>query len=119
MFGDDSLSKEELVIWIRDLEQKDSLWKFYKSRAWMDLASEVLEEQHNECQECLKKGILTKADTVHHVNYVKDRPDLALSKYYIDEAGQEQRNLIAICKRCHNVVHKRFGYKEFINEEKW
>lgn len=85
----------------------------------MRLASEVLKEQHNECQECLNKGILTKADTVHHVNYVKDRPDLALSKYYIDDDGQEQKNLIAICKRCHNVVHKRFGYKEFINEEKW
>lgn len=114
-----NMDKEELIRWIIFLEIQGCLWKFYKSKYWMKLANEVLKEQHYECQVCLKKGILTKADTVHHVNYVKDRPDLALDKYYIDEKGIKQKNLIAVCKKCHNDVHKRFGYKEFINEERW
>lgn len=110
----------ELANWIAELERRDELWKFYKSKAWMKLKEEVLREQHNECQVCLEEGRLTKADTVHHVNEVRERPDLALSKYYIDEHNNKKLNLISICKRCHNRVHNRFTKNEgFSNVERW
>lgn len=113
------MNSDELVEWINELKERDEMWKFYKSKAWMKLKEEVLKEQHYECQECLKEGRLTRADTVHHVNEVKERPELALSKYYHDE-NNKKLNLIGLCKRCHNKVHNRFTQKQgFLTEEKW
>lgn len=113
------MNKEQLVKWINELMEKDEMWRFYKSKLWQRLANEVLKEYHFECQVCLKKGKLTRANTVHHINEVKVRPDLALSKYYIDELGNKRLNLMPICFECHNKVHKRFIKKEQLNEERW
>ena len=113
------MDTKELVRWIGELEQSGELWRFYKGKDWVKLKEQILKEQHRECQVCLQEGRLTKADTVHHVNEVKERPDLALSKYFYDSEGTKQLNLIAICKRCHNKTHKRWRMKEPFNEEKW
>lgn len=71
----------ELVQWINKLIDTDRLWKFYKSIEFRHIKEEVLREQHYECQECKKKGKITKANTVHHVQFVRKHPELALSKY--------------------------------------
>lgn len=113
------MSKRQLIKWINELVQKNEMWRFYKHSSWIKLASEVLKEQHYECQECLKRGMLTKANTVHHINFVKEHPELALSKYYIDEHGNQQLNLISICHQCHNKIHNRFSSKEQLNDERW
>ena len=102
-------TEKELVDWIEELIDADELWKFYKSKEFRKLKEEVLREQHHECQACKEKGILTKADTVHHIQYVRNHPELALSKTYT-YMGREHRNLIAICRSCHNKVHKEKGY---------
>lgn len=126
-------NNKELEIWIKELIEQDKLYKFYKSKEWLNLKEETMREQHYECQECLKNGILTtiskntKEDnkiklTVHHVQYVKKYPELALSKFYYFE-GIKYRNLIVVCFDCHNRLHKRFNYKEnkkkLLNEERW
>ena len=72
----------ELDQWINKLIDTDRLWKFYKSIEFRHIKEEVLREQHYECQECKKKGKITKANTVHHVQFVRKHPELALSKYY-------------------------------------
>lgn len=112
-----------LSAYIRRLIAQDQIEKFYRSEDWKELRQEVKEELHNECQECLKKGVYTRADCVHHVNEVRDRPDLALSKYYTDKNGSRQRQLVTLCNQCHNEVHdklKKWQYKDkFVNEEKW
>lgn len=102
-------TEKELVDWIEELIDVDELWRFYKSKEFRKLKEEVLREQHHECQVCKEKGILTKADTVHHIQYVRNHPELALSKTYT-YMGREHRNLIAICRSCHNKVHKEKGY---------
>lgn len=99
----------ELTIWINELIEKDELWRFYKSKEFMRLKEEVLKEQHYECQICKERGVITKADTVHHIQYVRKHPELALSKTYT-YIGREHRNLIAVCRSCHNKVHKEKGY---------
>lgn len=117
----------KLEKWIRELIEKEELWRFYKSKYWAGnkdtkgLKNEVLEEQKYECQKCLKEGKLTRADTVHHVQFVRKHPRLALSKYYTYK-GNKYRNLIAVCAACHNRLHpeKHKPKKEtFINEERW
>lgn len=108
--------------WIRELIQQGKEYKFYKTREWLDLRQRILDKCHNECQECLKQGKYTEAKNVHHINELKDRPDLALNEYYIDHTGQKKENLVALCIDCHNIIHKRIGnneHKEQLNEERW
>lgn len=112
-----------LVTYIRNLIDTDRLFAFYKTDDWLELREEVLIEHHYECQECLKRGRYSRADCVHHVNEVKKRPDLALSRTYKDKDGQEHKQLIPLCNVCHNNEHKRFsgqqGKDRFVNEERW
>lgn len=103
--------------WIRELIEKDELWKFYKSRQWIRLKESVLKAAHYECQECRAQGKITRYDidsegnkrllsTVHHVMHVRDHPELALSRTYKDmETGEVKQNLIPVCKACHNKLH--------------
>lgn len=116
----------ELEQWIKELIKEDKLYKFYKSQAWLLLRSEVLRDNHYECYHCMLEGKYTRAVMVHHVNEVRKRPDMALTKTYIDKEGQEQRNLVPLCFACHEKEHDRFGdYKResgserFTNDEKW
>lgn len=112
-----------LATYIRQLIREDRIELFYFSDDWKELRRDVLDELHNECQECLKKGKYTEADCVHHVNEVRHRPDLALSKFYIDREGRKQRQLVPLCNRCHNIVHDKLGEwqrkDKFFNEERW
>lgn len=125
---------KDLKKYIEDLISRDELWRFYKSREWITLRDKVLEENHNECAVCKERGIVTRYDTdkngrrrliktVHHVRHVRDYPELALSRYYMD--GDNQRdNLIPVCKKCHNMLHpekhkRSSGKPRFQNEERW
>ena len=109
--------------WIRQLIIKGKVEQFYFTDEWKELRQEVLDDHHNECQECLKKGRYTRAVCVHHVNEVRKRPDLALSKYYVDIEGNKHKNLIPLCNVCHNLIHDKLGEwqrkDKFTNEERW
>ena len=109
--------------YIRELIQTGDEWKFYKTKEWIELRQEVLYEHHYECQECLKRGRYTRADCVHHINEVKNRPDLALSKFYTDTEGNKKKNLMPLCNRCHNDIHDKLGNwqrkDKFQNVERW
>lgn len=113
----------KLAKWIRQLIREGKIEKFYQSKEWKELRTEVLEEHHYECQECLKTGRYTRATCVHHVNEVKDRPDLALSKFFTDHKGVKHRQLMPLCNKCHNLVHDKLrGFVEgnkFTNQERW
>lgn len=114
------MDKDKLVSWIKQLKIDGKIIDFYRSTHWLKVRKEVLREQKDECQECLKLGKITKANTVHHIQFVSKYPDLALSKHYTYN-GKQYRNLIAVCSECHNKLHpeKRKQRKEPINEERW
>ena len=114
------MNKLELKKWIKELLTQGKIDDFYKSKYWRKLRKEVLKEQKEECQECLKLGKRTKANTVHHVQFVDKHPELALSKFYAYK-GKQYRNLICVCPDCHNKLHpeKHKQKKEPINEERW
>lgn len=51
---------------------------------------------------------------------------MALTKTYIDEEGQERKNLVPLCFACHEAEHDRFervrieqDRERFTNEERW
>ena len=112
---------DELIVLI----DCNKLYEFYNSRYWRRLSHEVIKEQNNECQLCKARGRYTRATIAHHVNHLRERPDLAYSRLYIDENGKKQRNLLALCHACHEKEHGRVfkgntrERKGFTNEEKF
>lgn len=73
---------------------------FYTWTEWRQRRAEVLHMDHYECQHCRAAGRYRKAEIVHHVKHLKDRPDLALS---IWDGGERQ--LVSLCKSCHETEH--------------
>lgn len=112
-----------LAVWIRKLIKANKEYLFYQTTDWKELRQSVLESFHYECQECLKKGIYTRAHCVHHVNELKSRPDLSMSRVYTDHEGKTQIQLLPLCDACHNKIHKKLeGYQKrdkFQNIERW
>ena len=113
-----------LAAWIRQLIADNRLIVFYKSKEWIELRDEVMQDNHFECQECLKRGRVSRADCVHHVIEVRKNPSLALSKTYVDADGNEHRQLVPLCNKCHNQVHDKFGHiqrqsEKYTNVERW
>lgn len=108
----------------KDLNDWDVACKsFYNSSLWRHKREEVLHLDHNECQLCKQRGIITKAQTVHHIIHLRDNPSLALSIY-----NNNNRQLISLCNDCHNKVHpeknikfklKSEKEKDLITEERW
>lgn len=99
---------------------REDIHRFYVWGLWKKVRREVLQMDHGECQRCKAKKIYTKATTVHHVNYVKKHPDMALEIWY-EWHGVRKRNLVSLCHDCHEAVH---GYrkpekKETLTEERW
>ncbi len=68
---------------------------FYASRAWVRKRSAILRRDGYRCQICKRYGRISEANTVHHIQHLEDRPDLAL----------ESSNLISLCAACHERVH--------------
>lgn len=128
------MNQNELKAYINKLIEDDCLWKFYKKKEWIKLKNQILKENHYECEICKKQGKITRYDvdkngnkqllsTVHHVQYVRTHPELALSRTYTYN-GKVYVNLIPICKACHNKIHPRSNKKQnaagkFTNKEQW
>ena len=103
-----------LSSWIRQLIRENKIYKFYKTIEWLQLRDKVLRDNHYECERCRQKSpaVYSRAVIVHHIKEVRIFPELALNK----------SNLMAVCFRCHEDLHNRFGHdelKETLNEERW
>lgn len=114
------MTEEQCGKWVSKLIAEDRLDKFYSSPEWRKLRKEILEEYRNECIDCKAKGFYTKANHVHHQQYVRRHPRLALSKTYTFK-GKEYINLVPLCHDCHEIRH---GYrqkekKEPLTVERW
>lgn len=128
------MQTDKLKAWIEQLIKDHELWKFYKSKEWITLKEQILKENHYECVECKKHGTITRYDvdhegnkklisTVHHVQFVRKHPALALSRTYTYN-GKTYQNLIPVCKACHNKLHpeknkNKKSQSGFTNQEHW
>ena len=73
--------------------------EFYKSSKWKHKRLAVLRRDGYLCQNCKRYGRMTPATTVHHIQHLEDRPDLAL----------DAKNLISLCAACHDKAHPEKG----------
>lgn len=88
---------------------------FYKLKEWKKIREYVLEKlDRNECQRCKeKKKKIKRATVVHHVWELEDYPEYGLDIYV-----NGKRNLVSLCRECHEEIHGR-GKKKPLTEEKW
>lgn len=72
---------------------------FYKSRRWKKCRAAYL-SQHPLCERCLKKGIATAAEHVHHIIELNE------NNYEDPLISLNPENLEALCFECHREEHK-------------
>ena len=77
---------------------------FYDSGDWRRKRAAILAADRYECQHCKARGRYTRAIIVHHVKHLEDNPELALCDTYTDADGIERRQLISVCRDCHETV---------------
>lgn len=92
--------------WIKELIRSGSTSPFYNTKEWGKLRKKKLEAEHYECERCRAKGRYKRGSTVHHKQYLRKHPELALN---FD-------NLEVLCEACHYEEHHKFKQ---INEERW
>lgn len=110
-------SEIEFAKWCAEYD----LHKFYDWHRWKVKRRKVLEADHYECQICkAKHKKYTRADVVHHVNHFLQHPELALEMYYTDAVTHERkRNLVSLCRDCHEEIHGRKKEGAELTEERW
>ena len=86
--------------------KNNNISAFYEHKLWRRIRKEILTDDKFECQICKLKGFYNKANVVHHVNYLKLHPELALEKFYKSDEGVVKRNLISLCHNCHEKIHE-------------
>lgn len=84
------------------MRQRDAIDALYHTTRWNKCRHVVLIRDDYLCQECLRRGLITPANTVHH--RVPARVDV--SQFF------DMDKLEAICMDCHNKEHpERSGGK--------
>lgn len=114
-----NMTKQEIE-YVEKCIAENNIHAFYVWGRWKQVRKEVLAMDHSECQRCKMRKRYTKATTVHHINYVKQHPELALEIWY-EWRGRRKRNLISLCHDCHEAVHgyRKPEQKEILTEERW
>ncbi len=78
---------------------KEFARKFYSSASWQACRNEYIEKKHHLCENCLKRGIYSPGEIVHHVIEVTpvniDNPEITLN----------HNNLELLCRQCHLEIH--------------
>lgn len=82
---------------------------FYKTTAWRKKRPRILRRDEYRCQECKRYGKNREAQTVHHINPLRERPDLKLVSW----------NLVSLCNKCHEKMHDRITDELTALGEQW
>ena len=94
----------DFLRWLTGLIEAGDVHPFYVCREWLQVSQQVRRMDRDECQICKSRGRYRRAELVHHVNHLRRAPALALDIWYTDGEGQRQRNLLSVCRACHETV---------------
>lgn len=106
---------------IKELIRLNRVDEFYNDKYWRHLSGSIIKEANNECELCKRRGRYARAELVHHVKPLRQFPMLAYSRYYTDKNGVQHKQLIALCRSCHEEQHpeRHRASRSFTNEERW
>lgn len=90
--------------------QRDEIDNLYKTARWRKLRVVIIKRDYGLCQECKRRGVISKGSIVHHK--VEARDDLSLF--------WNENNLELVCTACHNKEHpeRSGGSKKVKNKTK-
>lgn len=79
--------------------------KVYRLPQWRKLSKWYL-TTHPLCEECLKGGVITPSEHVHHIVSFMNYDELKRIEVALDPS-----NLEALCSTCHNLIHNPKGIR--------
>lgn len=90
----------------KDVNYHEKYAEFYQSKRWKLLRAERFCFDEGLCVYCKQKGIIRKADEVHHVKDIEHNWSL---RY-------DFNNLVSLCHYCHDEQHSRISLlQQFLN----
>lgn len=77
--------------------------RFYSSKSWQDCRDAYAAKQRHLCENCLKRGIYTPGEIVHH--------KIEIDPVTVNNPEQSLNfdNLELLCRKCHAEKHKRYN----------
>ena len=75
--------------------------EFYYSPQWKRCREAYKKSKGGLCEECLKQGIISPAEEVHHIK------KLTVENVNDARVSLGWDNLMALCKACHDKKHAR------------
>lgn len=94
---------------MKEARPRDEIDKLYKTNKWRKLRELVIARDFGVCQECKRRGVVTKGVVVHHI--IEAREDI--TKFW------DMNNLELICLACHNKEHpEKSGGKKKVKTRK-
>lgn len=125
VMADPVMLRQNELIWLQKLIKAGEQHDFYVWCKWLKEREFVLKQDKYECQRCKENGRYRRAVLVHHINHLKQRPDIALKMWITGDDGKLQRQLVSLCRECHEHfhperMHKQYELREsFKNPERW
>lgn len=88
---------------------------FYDWPEWDRVRGDALRLDRWECARCREVyRRYRRAALVHHVQHLKQRPDLALSLHDPDTG---ERQLVSVCRPCHEELHPERQWQKVVRRE--
>ena len=82
----------------KESDMRELRKRAYQNTAWRKLRDTYMHE-HPICEECLKKGKVTPAEDIHHIQSPFKYGEINWSLLV------DKDNLMALCKECHGNIH--------------
>ena len=78
--------------------------KVYKSKRWLKIRQAVIDRDKDICYFCHR--LILKRRTIHHLQELNE------DNWQDEDIAYNLDNLVECHDDCHNIHHKRWGYKE-------
>lgn len=88
------------------MRKPKEIHRFYKSVPWQVAREIKIREANGKCERCSALG-----EEVHH------KIRLTVLNVNNPEISLNQENLELLCKKCHNIEHKRFSKQQQFDED--
>ena len=80
---------------------RDFAKSFYKTQAWKRCRAGIWSRDRGLCVDCMRRGIITPAEEVHHIEPLTPEnitdPSVTLNP----------ENLVSLCRECHKDRHDK------------
>ena len=83
-----------------ETENRKTRQSYYNTTEWRKLRETYI-KQNPLCEECLKKGKVTPASSVHHIKSPFNKGEVNKVLFL------DYNNLQSICHECHGIIHAK------------